>query len=368
MGIFLGTIVRLILAAIIVGVPAFLMGGTLPAAVRAVIPSDDSERRSIGIVYGANTLGAVTGVALGTFYCFEHFGNRATLWLAATVNVVVALIALFSAKAIPDLPATRRRKEVQGKIGAATNPAFILGAAALVGCAFFLMEMVWYRMLSPLLGGSTFSFGMILAVALLGIGLGGAAYALFGLKRSASLQVLALTCGAEAFFIALPYALGDRLSLDFGGAISADDRAPRQRADVRRITNRRGLCLEYDRCAGRITRRRLWIDSAVIGAGRLEICGAPPRRARGSCDISGLAHPTGLARRSPSARHSSASVVDADGYRSNGILAPQRDRCQPAHAPSRFAESTARSSAGSSTPNDLGEGRARERRCARQTG
>ena len=213
MGIFLGTVVRLVLAAIIVGVPAFLMGGTLPAAVRAVIPSDDSERRSIGIVYGVNTLGAVTGVALGTFYSFEHFGNRTTLWLAATVNVVVALIALFSAKAIPDLPATRRRKEVEGKIGAATNPSFILGAAALVGCAFFLMEMVWYRMLSPLLGGSTFSFGMILAVALLGIGLGGAAYALFGLKRSASLQVLALTCGAEAFFIALPYALGDRLAM-----------------------------------------------------------------------------------------------------------------------------------------------------------
>ena len=86
-------------------------------------------------------------------------------------------------------------------------------AAAVVGFAFFLMELVWYRMLGPLLGGSTFSFGLILAVALLGIGLGSVAYALFGLKRSASVQFFAMTCAAEALFIALPYALGDRIAM-----------------------------------------------------------------------------------------------------------------------------------------------------------
>jgi ubiquinol-cytochrome c reductase iron-sulfur subunit len=41
-----------------------------------------------------------------------------------------------------------------------------------VGFAFLLMELVWYRMLAPLLGGTTFTFGLILAIALLGIGLG----------------------------------------------------------------------------------------------------------------------------------------------------------------------------------------------------
>ena len=38
------------------------------------------------------------------------------------------------------------------------------------------MELVWYRMLGPLLGGSSYTFGLILAVALLGIGLGGLLY------------------------------------------------------------------------------------------------------------------------------------------------------------------------------------------------
>ena len=43
-----------------------------------------------------------------------------------------------------------------------------------MGFAFTLMELVWYRMLAPLLGGSTYTFGLILAVALAGIGLGAA--------------------------------------------------------------------------------------------------------------------------------------------------------------------------------------------------
>ena len=67
-GPVLGTIARLILAAIILGPPTFLMGGTLPAAARAVVMPDDISRRTIGTLYGVNTLGAVIGALFGTFY------------------------------------------------------------------------------------------------------------------------------------------------------------------------------------------------------------------------------------------------------------------------------------------------------------
>src|SRR5690606_30758538 len=53
---------------------------------------------------------------------------------------------------------------------------FVLIAAGVTGFAFLLLELVWYRMLSPLLGGSTYTFGLILTIALLGIGLGGFVY------------------------------------------------------------------------------------------------------------------------------------------------------------------------------------------------
>jgi spermidine synthase len=215
LGLAGGTVVRLLLSAIILGVPTFLMGGTLPAAARAAVPPDDTSRRAIGILYGVNTLGAVTGAAAATFFLFETFGNHLTLWLAAVLNVLIALSAFRIAKGTPEPKRTGKpaRESHEPEREIKVKPMFVFVAAWLVGFAFFLMELVWYRMLAPLLGGSTFSFGLILAVALLGIGLGGAAYALFGWKRSASLQFFALTCAAEAFFIALPYALGDRIAL-----------------------------------------------------------------------------------------------------------------------------------------------------------
>src|SRR5438552_10374009 len=107
MGMPFGTLVRLILAALIMGTPTFLMGGTLPAAARAVVARGDAERRSIGVLYGANTLGAVTGAVAGTFYCFENFGNRATLWLAAAFNIAIALAGFRLSKLIADLKPER---------------------------------------------------------------------------------------------------------------------------------------------------------------------------------------------------------------------------------------------------------------------
>lgn len=214
MGIALGTIARLIFAALIIGIPTFLMGGTLPAAARAVVTRDDVSRRSVGVLYGVNTLGAVTGAALGTFYLFENFGNHLTLWWATAVNGIVALSAFYLSKSMPDLKSgfeTPDHDQENSRV--TTSPIFVFCAAGSVGFAFFLMEMVWYRMLGPLLGGSTFSFGLILAVALLGIGLGGVAYAFFDMKRSASLWLFALTCAAEAFFVAVPYAFGDQIAI-----------------------------------------------------------------------------------------------------------------------------------------------------------
>lgn len=214
MGMFFGTGARLILAAVILSVPTFLMGGTLPAAVRAVVSNEDVSRRSVGAIYGINTLGAVTGALAGTFYLFENFGNRMTLWWAAVLNVVVALSAYQLAKTMQQNDAGASEPVIEEDTQRAScGRGFVFIAAAIVGFAFFLMEIVWYRMLAPLLGGSTFCFGLILATALLGIGLGGVTYAVLNLKRSASLQFFAITCALEALFIALPYAFGDRIAV-----------------------------------------------------------------------------------------------------------------------------------------------------------
>ena len=250
LGLVGATIVRLFLATLVLGLPTFLMGGTLPAAARTVALARDDSRRSIGLIYGVNTIGAVVGAVLSTFVLLEALGTRSTLWSACALNVATGLSAIFLASRLPRavaapptgeslMPTATSKQERKGRTqrmaaqqsavqssaqSAANSPAatrttdashdlLLYLAACLVGFAFFLMELVWYRMLTPILGGTTFTFGLILAVALAGIGIGGAMYPRLFSRRRPTLYDLALSCGAEALALAIPFALGDRLAV-----------------------------------------------------------------------------------------------------------------------------------------------------------
>lgn len=207
-------VIRLILSALVLALPTFLMGGTLPAAGRAIETDSDQGRRKLALVYGSNTLGAVVGVLISTFYLLEHLGNRHTLWVACGVNFLVAGAALA-------LSRSQTSQEITTDVSCEITPAegppvrlvVVLIAAWLVGFVFFLMELVWYRMMTPLLGGTTFTFGLILAIALLGIGIGSCVYASWSERIQPTLSGFALTCAEEALFIAAPFALGDRIAV-----------------------------------------------------------------------------------------------------------------------------------------------------------
>src|SRR4051812_6575201 len=223
LGLALATVERLALSVLVLVVPTIAMGGTLPAAARAVTRNGDVRRQDLATLYGVNTLGAVAGCVLSTFFLLEIYGTRTTLWLAAAINLLVATVAraverravdtreldAVEAGSVEPLP------EIDPPISAALAAPlpFLLLAAGAVGSAFFLMELVWYRMLGPLLGGSVFTFGLVLAVALAGIGLGGLLYSATADDRRVSLSGFAASCLIEALMIAASYALGDRVAI-----------------------------------------------------------------------------------------------------------------------------------------------------------
>lgn len=211
LGVGGATIVRLLLTALVLGVPTVLMGGTLPAAARAATPPGDRSRRAVAILYGTNTIGAVCGALAANFLLLEIFGTRLTLWMAGLLNLLVGLFARMIAR-LPGIVVREKKKKKKSEAADIANmPAWFPPLAAGVsGFVFLLMEIVWYRMLAPLLGGSSYTFGLILAVALAGIGLGGVAYALR--KPRPTLALFGLTCALEAACLILPYALGDRIA------------------------------------------------------------------------------------------------------------------------------------------------------------
>jgi predicted membrane-bound spermidine synthase len=216
LGLVGSSVVRLLLSTLVLGVPTFLMGGTLPAVARAVERSSDLGRRRVGLLYATNTLGAVLGALLTTFLFLEFVGIRKTIWIAALINLLVVLAARSLARRLAGEEGeaaaaveAEEGEEAEGARGGWLVPV----AAALVGFAFLLMELVWYRMLGPLLGGSSYTFGLILAVALLGIGLGGLLYGSGERGRRPTLLSFAGTCSLEALLMALPFALGDRIAV-----------------------------------------------------------------------------------------------------------------------------------------------------------
>jgi predicted membrane-bound spermidine synthase len=95
--------------------------------------------------------------------------------------------------------------------------------AAVLGFTFFALELVWYRMLGPILGGTAFTFGLILCIALLGIGVGGIAYNVLFARRRPTWTALAATCGLEALVTIIPFAIGDRLALFAASRLEAAD-------------------------------------------------------------------------------------------------------------------------------------------------
>jgi len=206
-----GILVRSLLAAVCLVPPTLLMGATLPAIARWV-ESTPRGASCLGLFYGGNIAGAVCGCLLAGFYLLRVHNAAVATYVAATINVSMALAAFGLAS---------RTAHVEPVSGAPADdghrvrgPWGVYGAIALSGMAALGAEVVWTRLLSLLLGATVYTFSIILAIFLLGLGLGSAIGAF--LSRSlrhpgialAGAQVLAIGSMAWAAHMitrSLPY-------------------------------------------------------------------------------------------------------------------------------------------------------------------
>jgi len=165
---------RAILCALLLLPPTFLMGATLPVVARW-IGATPRGLSWLGFFYGGNTVGAVIGCLFAGFYLLRvHDMATATLF-AVTVNLAVAAAAFV-------LSARAAYRPLELNVGEDRAPGAsdgaILVAIGLSGACALAAEVVWTRHLALMLGGTVYTFSIILAVFLAGIGLGGAGGAL----------------------------------------------------------------------------------------------------------------------------------------------------------------------------------------------
>jgi spermidine synthase len=164
---------------LLVGVPAFFMGGTLPVAVRAQTPAFANIAKAGGWVYAANTAGGISGALLVPFLLVPHLGVIGTSVAAAILNVFAAGLALIlRGKGESDLPTIDREIASVGGRAAQSRTALILyGVSGGIALGY---EVVWSQALAQFLSTRVFAFSIVLATYLGGLVIGTALYARFG--------------------------------------------------------------------------------------------------------------------------------------------------------------------------------------------
>ena len=197
----LGIAMRGVAAAIILLPPTLLMGATLPAMSRWVESTPEGVSW-LGFFYGGNIGGGVLGSLLAGFYLLRVYDLGVATAVAVTLNVAVALLGILIAKASPMVETLTSDRAERDAKPVASGWAIYL-AIALSGATALSSEVIWTRMLSLLFGGTVYTFSLILAVFLLGLGIGSSAGSAIG-RGSARPRVLfgwcqMLLCGAMAW-------------------------------------------------------------------------------------------------------------------------------------------------------------------------
>ena len=155
-----------------------LMGATLPLLANHAVTRDDQIGSRVGLLYAANTTGAIAGTIAAAFALLPALGLRQTVHVGAAVNALVfATAAALARRAPPGTAAPAPR---------ASGVPWILPAIAVSGAVSFGYEVLWFRLFGQLLGGSTAAFSTMLASFLAGIALGSAAASRFAKTPTAA--------------------------------------------------------------------------------------------------------------------------------------------------------------------------------------
>jgi spermidine synthase len=86
---------------VLVGLPAVLMGGTLPVLMRALCPAAIQMGRAGARLYAANTAGAIAGTLAASFALIPGLGVLGSACAAAVLNASAALVAVLIARTQP---------------------------------------------------------------------------------------------------------------------------------------------------------------------------------------------------------------------------------------------------------------------------
>jgi spermidine synthase len=143
--------------------PTMLMGATLPALARSA-----NSPREVGFLYSANIGGGVLGCLLAGFYLLRVHDVSFATYAAVAINLVAALWASIASGGSTNQPESEERGLRAGARGSIL-PYVVIATSGFCALA---AESIWTRLLGLLLGASVYTLSIVLAVFLVGLGMG----------------------------------------------------------------------------------------------------------------------------------------------------------------------------------------------------
>jgi spermidine synthase len=177
-----GLWVKFLLSFFLLAVPTLFMGATFPILCFYVAENKADLKRSVGELYAVNTSGAVLGTFLAGFVLLHTVGVNNSVRMAALINIAIGASLWVMKKS--QLSIVNRQSSIvnrqlreQGTGGRGQEGALSLHRVLLVlfaGSGFLSLgyEVLWTRLLTQVVGSSTYAFSIILIGFLFGIAAG----------------------------------------------------------------------------------------------------------------------------------------------------------------------------------------------------
>lgn len=203
-------LVRVLSCIVMVMIPAIALGATFPMAIRWFSRTSDRPAAESSTLYFVNTIGAAAGSMLAGFVLIPAIGMRATSFVAMAGTLIAAACVFGVLRLNPDSgpiepsdsgPARNTRAPVVqgGRARPSVPPWIAIGVLGASGFAALVHEIAWTRILSLILGPTTYAFAATLAAVIAGVAIGSGAGAWLVARRGSNapgLLVIALSLAA----------------------------------------------------------------------------------------------------------------------------------------------------------------------------
>lgn len=195
-GFFTFSLWRFLLSCLLLLLPTTLMGATLPVLSAALLRRGAT---AVTRLYACNLVGAIVGTLAAGFVLLPLLGVRMTIFIAAGINIVVGLLAIRLQGDPVEVPSVQSVATTDTE----RNP-FWFFAAIVSGFVTISTQVSWTRILSMVIGSSTYAFSIVVALFL--IGLAGGAWFIGRKDRSEKLRqtmVVVQSLTALSLFLSL---------------------------------------------------------------------------------------------------------------------------------------------------------------------